>query len=294
MDPRRSFQGLILALQAYWADYGCVILQPYDMEVGAGTFHPATTLRALGPNPWNAAYVQPSRRPKDGRYGENPNRLQHYYQFQVILKPSPPDLQGLYLEILAGDRRRSGPARHSFCRGRLGEPDARRLGGDLHDERHVRGDERDVEHRLGHHRPDLRGRRAGGAEAGRGRRLPRLPGDVSADRPAGLRPGRRHVAGTRPRRRSRDRHAQGARRRGFRAGTATPQLRGGEVGRAASYRRPSGSTSKRDSAMPRRRPSGTRIRRSCSSPWGGGGGRQGISARTTCHAADPGTKGRRS
>ena len=100
MRPERSFQGLILALQRYWADYGCVILQPYDMEMGAGTFHPATTLRALGPQPWNAAYVQPSRRPKDGRYGENPNRLQHYYQFQVILKPSPPDLQDLYLKSL--------------------------------------------------------------------------------------------------------------------------------------------------------------------------------------------------
>jgi len=101
MRPEHSFQGLILALQRYWADYGCVILQPYDMEVGAGTFHPATTLRALGPNPWNAAYVQPSRRPKDGRYGENPNRLQHYYQFQAILKPSPPELQDLYLDSLA-------------------------------------------------------------------------------------------------------------------------------------------------------------------------------------------------
>ncbi len=101
MRPERSFQGLILTLQRYWADYGCVILQPYDMEVGAGTFHPATTLRALGPKRWNAAYVQPSRRPKDGRYGENPNRLQHYYQFQVILKPSPPDLQELYLKSLA-------------------------------------------------------------------------------------------------------------------------------------------------------------------------------------------------
>jgi len=100
MRPERSFQGLILGLQRFWADYGCVILQPYDMEVGAGTFHPATTLRALGPRAWNAAYVQPSRRPKDGRYGENPNRLQHYYQFQVILKPSPPDLQELYLESL--------------------------------------------------------------------------------------------------------------------------------------------------------------------------------------------------
>jgi len=100
LDPAQSFQGLILALQQYWAAWGCVILQPYDMEVGAGTFHPATTLRALGPKPWNAAYVQPSRRPKDGRYGENPNRLQHYYQFQVILKPSPPDLQDLYLGSL--------------------------------------------------------------------------------------------------------------------------------------------------------------------------------------------------
>ncbi len=100
LDPVRSFQGLILTLQRFWAEQGCVILQPYDMEVGAGTFHPATTLRSLGPKPWKAAYVQPSRRPKDGRYGENPNRLQHYYQFQVILKPSPPDLQDLYLRSL--------------------------------------------------------------------------------------------------------------------------------------------------------------------------------------------------
>jgi glycyl-tRNA synthetase alpha chain len=101
MRPERSFQALILALHRYWADYGCVILQPYDMEVGAGTFHPGTTLRALGPKPWNAAYAQPSRRPKDGRYGENPNRLQHYYQYQVILKPNPPNLQELYLGSLA-------------------------------------------------------------------------------------------------------------------------------------------------------------------------------------------------
>ena len=100
MDPTRSFQGLLLTLQRFWAERGCVVLQPYDMEVGAGTFHPATTLRALGPKHWKAAYVQPSRRPKDGRYGENPNRLQHYYQFQVILKPSPPDLQQLYLDSL--------------------------------------------------------------------------------------------------------------------------------------------------------------------------------------------------
>ncbi|SDB29182.1 glycyl-tRNA synthetase alpha chain [Bauldia litoralis] len=100
MRPDRSFQGLILALQRYWADYGCAVLQPYDSEMGAGTFHPATTLRALGPRPWKAAYVQPSRRPTDGRYGDNPNRLQHYYQFQVIIKPSPPDLQDLYLKSL--------------------------------------------------------------------------------------------------------------------------------------------------------------------------------------------------
>ncbi|MBO6825818.1 MAG: glycine--tRNA ligase subunit alpha [Sneathiella sp.] len=95
-----SFQDLILTLQHFWAEQGCVILQPYDMEVGAGTFHPATTLRALGPEPWNAAYVQPSRRPTDGRYGENPNRGQHYYQFQVIMKPSPENIQELYLQSL--------------------------------------------------------------------------------------------------------------------------------------------------------------------------------------------------
>ena len=103
MAPPRptSFQSLILTLQAYWAEQGCVILQPYDMEMGAGTSHPATTLRSLGPDRvWNCAYVQPSRRPKDGRYGENPNRLQHYYQFQVIMKPSPPNNQELYLESL--------------------------------------------------------------------------------------------------------------------------------------------------------------------------------------------------
>jgi glycyl-tRNA synthetase alpha chain len=101
MDPRNSFQGLILTLQNFWAAQGCVILQPYDMQMGAGTFHTATTLRSLGPKPWKAAYVQPSRRPTDGRYGENPNRLQHYYQFQVILKPSPDDIQDLYLKSLA-------------------------------------------------------------------------------------------------------------------------------------------------------------------------------------------------
>jgi glycyl-tRNA synthetase alpha chain len=96
-----TFQELIFRLQAFWSARGCVIAQPYDMEMGAGTFHPATFLRAIGPEPWRAAYVQPSRRPTDGRYGENPNRLQHYYQFQVILKPSPSDLQALYLQSLA-------------------------------------------------------------------------------------------------------------------------------------------------------------------------------------------------
>ena len=95
-----TFQDIILRLQGYWASHGCVVLQPLDMEVGAGTFHPATFLRALGPENWNAAYVQPSRRPADGRYGENPNRLQHYYQFQVVMKPSPPDFQDLYLGSL--------------------------------------------------------------------------------------------------------------------------------------------------------------------------------------------------
>ncbi len=110
LDPRyprltqssrpRTFQDLILALQRYWADQGCVILQPYDMPMGAGTFHPATFLRAIGPEPWSAAYVQPSRRPTDGRYGENPNRLQHYYQFQVVIKPSPLSIQQLYLDSL--------------------------------------------------------------------------------------------------------------------------------------------------------------------------------------------------
>src|SRR5471030_3005065 len=95
-----TFQNLILGLQKFWAAHGCLIVQPYNSEVGAGTYNPATFLRALGPEPWNAAYVQPSRRPKDGRYGENPNRLQHYYQFQVVLKPSPDNIQELYLGSL--------------------------------------------------------------------------------------------------------------------------------------------------------------------------------------------------
>ena len=95
-----TFQGLIQALQTFWSEQGCVVMQPLDMEVGAGTFHPATFLRSIGPEPWNAAYVQPSRRPTDGRYGDNPNRLQHYYQFQVLLKPSPDNIQELYLDSL--------------------------------------------------------------------------------------------------------------------------------------------------------------------------------------------------
>ena len=97
----QTFQEIIMSLQKYWSKYGCVLLQPYDLEVGAGTFHPATTLRSLGPNPWKAAYIQPSRRPTDGRYGENPNRLQHYYQFQVIIKPSPKNIKNVYLKSLS-------------------------------------------------------------------------------------------------------------------------------------------------------------------------------------------------
>ena len=97
----QTFQDTIFNLQKYWSKHGCVILQPYDIEVGAGTFHPATTLRSLGPKPWQAAYVQPSRRPTDGRYGDNPNRLQHYYQFQVIIKPSPTNIKKLYLQSLS-------------------------------------------------------------------------------------------------------------------------------------------------------------------------------------------------
>ena len=96
-----TFQNLIFNLQKFWGKYGCVILQPYDLEVGAGTFHPATTLRSLGPKPWKAAYVQPSRRPADGRYGKNPNRLQHYYQYQVIIKPSPKNIKQVYLKSLS-------------------------------------------------------------------------------------------------------------------------------------------------------------------------------------------------
>ena len=120
-----TFQQIILKLQTYWDAQGCALLQPYDMEVGAGTSHTATFLRALGPEPWKAAYVQPSRRPKDGRYGENPNRLQHYYQYQVVLKPAPANILELYLgslEALGFDLKSQ---RRALRRGRLGEPHAR-------------------------------------------------------------------------------------------------------------------------------------------------------------------------
>ena len=123
-----TFQHIILRLQAYWAEQGCALLQPYDMEVGAGTSHTATFLRAIGPEPWKAAYVQPSRRPKDGRYGDNPNRLQHYYQYQVVLKPAPAEHPRALPRLAAGAGLRPAGQRHPLRRGRLGEPDARLLG----------------------------------------------------------------------------------------------------------------------------------------------------------------------
>ena len=129
MKQALSFQDLILTLHRYWGDRGCVILQPYDMEMGAGTFHPATVLRALGPDPWKAAYVQPCRRPTDGRYGENPNRLGHYYQYQVMLKPSPQDLQQLYLGSLDAIGIESGLRRRGIDVNRSGRcPGRQRLG----------------------------------------------------------------------------------------------------------------------------------------------------------------------
>ena len=127
----KTFQGLIFALEKYWAEQGCAILQPYDMEMGAGTFHTATFLRSIGPEPWNAAYVQPSRRPTDGRYGENPNRLQHYYQFQVAMKPSPLNIQDLVSEITGNAGPGSAGSRHPFRRGQLGITHAGRLGSRL-------------------------------------------------------------------------------------------------------------------------------------------------------------------
>ena len=122
------FQEVILALQDFWAKRGCLIVQPYNSEVGAGTYNPATFLRALGPEPWNVAFVEPSRRPTDGRYGDNPNRLQQFHQFQVILKPSPLDIQDLYLESLLRHRHQARGPRRALRRGRLGVADARRVG----------------------------------------------------------------------------------------------------------------------------------------------------------------------
>jgi hypothetical protein len=123
-----TFQDLILKLQNFWASQGCVVIQPYDMEMGAGTFHTATFLRAIGPETWNAAYVQPSRRPADGRYGENPNRLQHYYQFQVVLKPSPGQYSGPVSGVVAAARHRHQSARRALRRRQLGVAHAGRLG----------------------------------------------------------------------------------------------------------------------------------------------------------------------
>ena len=123
-----TFQELILALERFWAERGCLIVQPYNSEVGAGTFNPHTFLRAIGPEPWNVAYVEPSRRPTDGRYGENPNRLQQFHQYQVILKPSPLDIQDLYLESLRALG--TDPSHHDirFIEDDLGVPHARRMG----------------------------------------------------------------------------------------------------------------------------------------------------------------------
>ena len=174
-----TFQQIILKLQSYWDAQGCALLQPYDMEVGAGTSHTATFLRALGPEPWKAAYVQPSRRPKDGRYGDNPNRLQHYYQYQVVLKPAPADILRALPRLARGARLRPEGQRRALRRGRLGEPDAGRLGPGLGGlaERHG-GDAVHLlpagrRHRLqaDHRRDHLRPGAAGDVPAGRRQRL---------------------------------------------------------------------------------------------------------------------------
>ena len=177
-----TFQQLIQQLNAFWDRQGCALLQPYDMEVGAGTFHTATFLRAIGPEPWNAAYVQPSRRPKDGRYGDNPNRLQHYYQYQVVLKPSPTDIQDLYLESLVELGIDPARARHPLRRGRLGIADARRVGPGLGSLARRHGSH--AVHLLpGSRRPRVQ------AGAGRDHLRPRAPGDVPAGQGQRLRPG---------------------------------------------------------------------------------------------------------
>ncbi len=192
-----TFQQLILKLQDYWDRQGCALLQPYDMEVGAGTSHTATFLRAIGPEPWRAAYVQPSRRPKDGRYGENPNRMQHYYQYQVVLKPSPPDILDLYLGSLEALGFDLEEERRALRRGRLGEPDAGRLGPRLGSvaERHGghavhllpagRRPRLPPDHRRDHLRP----RAAGDVPAGQGERVrPRLDRVAGARRRRGSSP----------------------------------------------------------------------------------------------------------
>ena len=129
--PPLDFQSIIFKLQQFWAEQGCVLWQPYYTQVGAGTMNPATFLRVLGPEPWNVAYVEPSVRPDDGRYGENPNRLQMHYQFQVILKPDPGNPQELYLQILEAAGHRPAPARHPLCGGQLGIARPGRLGAGL-------------------------------------------------------------------------------------------------------------------------------------------------------------------
>ena len=186
-----TFQQIILRLQHFWDKQGCALLQPYDMEVGAGTCHTATFLRALGPEPWKAAYVQPSRRPKDGRYGENPNRLQHYYQYQVVLKPAPAEHPRALPRLARGARLRPEAERRPLRRGRLGEPDARRLGPRLGS----------LAERHGSHAVHL-------LPAGRRHRLqadhrrdhlrPRAPRDVPAGRRERLRPGLDRRASTLP------------------------------------------------------------------------------------------------
>ena len=239
---------MILRLHAYWSARGCLILQPYDMEVGAGTFHPATTLRALGPKPWKAAYVQPSRRPSDGRYGENPNRLQHYYQYQVILKPSPPDPQAMLVESYRAlgiepslhDIRFVEDDWESPTLGRLGP----RLGG------LVRRDGGDAVHLLP----------AGGRHRLRGAVL---RADLRAGAPGDVHPGRRERLRPRLQRRGRALRRRvppggaGVQRPQFRArrrADAVPPLRGrgARVRRAAGARawrcRPTTSASRRATA----------------------------------------------
>ena len=238
-----TFQQIILTLQDYWGRQGCALLQPYDMEVGAGTSHTATFLRALGPEPWRAAYVQPSRRPKDGRYGENPNRMQHYYQYQVVLKPSPPDILDLYLGSLAALGFDLSAERRPLRRGRLGEPDARRVGPGLGS----------VAERHGGHAVHL-------LPAGRRPRLqpdhrrdhlrPRAPRDVPAGRGERVRPRLDRVDGAR-------------RDRSSRTATSTTRTRSSSRRTTSSSRTRRSSSSCSRSSSPRR---SACWRRSCRCP----------------------------